>query len=287
MRIMKPLSYDKAMAGLKLVFPILIAVISYFFISDFVSSANFTQGFIESIEKSRDSVLRLAGSSTAVSVAISALPGDLATPIATEIAELSFGFMAVLCAIYLEKFLVVLSGMVVFKWLIPIACLASFFGQLLNKETLREVSKKIAIFALALFLIVPVSTKISDTIRDVYGETIDQTIESAENSAGLIKESIQGGEVTEDTGNGLGKVIENLKRSGDTIANGTSEFMKYLERLMTRFIESIAILVVTSCIIPIIVIIGIIWIVKLLFMPNSMINLSFLQNKIAKDKLNR
>ena len=41
--------------------------------------------------------------------------------------------------------------------------------------------------------------------------------------------------------------------------------MRYLENLMNRFIEAIAIMVVTSCIIPILVLLVFLWIVKMIF----------------------
>lgn len=267
------MSYDNAKFALKLAVPVLIALLSFFVISTYVSSSAYTDRLTETIDANRDSVMKLTASSTSVSVAITALPGDFATPIAEKLADLSIGFMIVLCAIYIEKFLIAITGLVVFKWMIPVACLLYLAAVLIKKERLKSIAYKIVVLAFAIVIIIPASVSVTKVVRDKYGSSIDETISSAELSADLIRESMGTEEVTEDTAKGLGKVIENLKNAGDSIASGTSEFMKYLEKLTTRFVDAVAILIVTSCIIPILVILGIAWLIKVIFLPNLMINM--------------
>ena len=263
-----------AKRGLKITIPILIALFSFFVLAAVVSSPKYTDRFMETLDANRDSVMKLTASSTSVSVAISALPGDLATPIAEKLADLSFGFMLVLCAIYLEKFLITITGLVVFKWMVPAACLLFVLGNLFDKKRLNDIAYKIVVLGIAIVLVIPASLSVTKAIRNVYGSTIDETINSADLSAGLIKESLgAGNDVTDDTANGLGRVIESLKNSGDSIAEGTSEFMRYLEKLASKFVEAVAILVVTSCVIPILVIVGLGWFIKVIFLPNLMVNL--------------
>lgn len=253
---------------LKIIIPMLILVLSYFVLSTYVSSDKYTGKYMETIEASKDSVLKLTASATSVSVAISALPGDLATPVAEKLADLSMGFMIVLCAIYLEKFLITITGLVVFKWMIPIACVLYVIGTFVKKEFIRVIAYKIAIVAIAIVVIIPASVSVTKVIRDSYGDTIDETIESAQKSASLMRESMADDDVDENTANGLGKIIESLKQSGDVIANGTSEFMRYLEKLSSRFVEAVAILIVTSCIMPLLVILAIAWLIKAVFLQN-------------------
>ena len=270
---MTGLSYDNAKTGLKITIPILIALFSIFVLARIVSSDVYTKGMIEAIDANRDSVLKLTASSTSVSVAISALPGDLATPIAEKLADLSIGFVIVLCAIYIEKFIILVTGLVVFKWIIPCACLLYMLGSVLKgKDRFKDIAYKLVVVSLAIVLVMPASVSITKVIRNMYGTTIDETIESAENSAGLIKESMGAKDVTEDTAKGLAEVIQSLKDSGDSIAAGTSEFMRYLEKLFTRYVDAVAILAVTSCIIPILVIVILGYIIKVIFLPNMVIN---------------
>ncbi len=275
--------YKNSAFLLHITIPFLIAVISVFVVSDFVSRPEYTERTVASIDESREDVLKLAASSTAVSVALTALPGDLATPVADNLAELSKGFLVVLCALYLEKFLLSVTGIVAFRWLIPIACLIYIVGFLAKNRSVRQISYKVACFAFVIFLAVPLGAGISNIIREQYGDTIDQIIESAENSAGLMEESIGENDIDENTGNGLGKILENLQQTGDTIARGTSQFMKYMEKLVNRFVEVVAIMIVTSCLVPILVVLGLVWISKMIFLSGSEIKLLDMK-KEAKDE---
>ena len=75
-------------------------------------------------------MLELTAASTAASAAITLLPGDTATPIAEKLADLSGYFLIVLCAIFLEKYLLTITSYVSFTILIPqparLASLRSF-----------------------------------------------------------------------------------------------------------------------------------------------------------------
>lgn len=52
---------------------------------------------------------------TATSALITLIPGDVGTPIAEKVADLSGYLLIVLCAVYLEKYLVTLTGYAAFK----------------------------------------------------------------------------------------------------------------------------------------------------------------------------
>lgn len=278
------MSEEKAKAALKITIPILIAVFSAFIAFGLLSSSNYVNYCTEAINKNKDTVLKLSASSTAASAAITALPGDLATPIATELAQLSKGFLIVLCALYLEKFVVAVSGTVVFKWVIPIACGLFSAGILLKRKAFCSFSIKLCIASAALLLIVPASVKISDMVEASYHDSIAQVIESAESSAEQIQESVDVGKAPEEAGNGLGKIVQSLKNSGDTIANGTSQLIEYFEKLLSRFLESLAIMLVISCAIPLLVIVFFVWIVKALFQLDGNTNYKRLERQIREQR---
>lgn len=275
---------QKAKTALKFSIPVLIAVFSVFIAFQLVSASGYVSYHTEAINENRDTVLKLTASSTAVSAAITALPGDLATPIAEELAQLSKGFLIVLCALYLEKFIVAVSGAVVFQWLIPIACGLFIAGILSKREFFRSLAIKLCLFAAALMLVVPASVAISDMVEASYHESITQVIESAENSANQIQESVDEGKNSEEAGNGLGKIIQSLKKSGDLIANGTSQIIEYFEKLLSRFVESLAIMLVISCVIPLLVIVFFIWILKALFHFDAYSNFKRLEAQIREQR---
>lgn len=248
--------------GLLIIFAMIIATVFLFIISKWVMSENYVSQYTQAIDRNRDTVLKLMASSTAASAAITALPGDVATPIATELAELSKGFLIVLCALYLEKFLVAVCGTVAFQWLIPVAGGVLIVGIFGKKATIRTIGLRMIAIALALVLVVPASVKLSGMIENTYRDSIDQVIASAQSSAEQIQGSVNIQAEQEESSNGLGKIIDSLMKSGDIIVNGASQLMEYFENLMSRFVESMAIMLVISCLIPLLVLLFFAWMVK-------------------------
>ena len=92
-----------------------IAIISLFWISGIASSEDSFQGTYNALDEKRTNVTELMGVTAASSTAISLLPGDAGTPIAEQLADLSGYFMFILAEIYLEKWMVTITGMLAFK----------------------------------------------------------------------------------------------------------------------------------------------------------------------------
>lgn len=256
---------QKKKSKLWVTIPILIAVISYFIIADAASASRWTAKYITMIDKNRETALSLTAAATAASAAITFLPGDVATPIASELAALPKTFMVVLVALYLEKFVLTLSNAIVFKILVPVACGLFAAGSAFRKNICTSIGKRVLIFATAFLMLVPISLDISAMIEDSYRDSINQVIESAENSSSQIQESMGADSDKETADNGLAKVIQSLQNAGDTIASGTSQIVQYFERLLSRFIESAAIMLVISCVIPMLVILLFGLIIKSIF----------------------
>ena len=139
--------------------PLIIAFFSVFVVSGIASSAEFHAGSIAALDEKQTTVLELTAASTAASAAVTLLPGDTATPIAEKLADLSSGFLVVLCAIYLEKYLLTLTGFAAFSFLIPISCLLYAANVFLNRDGVRTVAKKLLIFGIAIVLVIPVSVR--------------------------------------------------------------------------------------------------------------------------------
>ena len=119
--------------------PIVIALLSFFVIARFTSSTEFNAKTIQSLDDKKTTVMELAAASTAASAAITLIPGDVGTPIANKLADLSSYFLIVLCAIYLEKYLVTITGYAAFKILVPIACLPLPFAGVVLSAAVPEI----------------------------------------------------------------------------------------------------------------------------------------------------
>lgn len=226
---------------------ILVAVLSMSKVTDWATDPANHAHSISEIDEKITTVMELTAGATATSAAISFLPDDQCTPIAQEIAELAKYFLIVLSALYLEKYLITVTGFVAFRFLIPIACALLGIGILAKKDALSILSAKIAIGAAVIVLMVPTSILISDLIYESYETNIEDTIESAKDVA------------IEDTDSPAYNQL--LQWLTDSIGQARD----YVSGLLSHFIEALAVMIVTSCIIPILVLLLFVWIIKLIF----------------------
>lgn len=255
--------------------PIVIALLSFFVIARFTSSTEFNAKTIQSLDDKKTTVMELAAASTAASAAITLIPGDVGTPIANKLADLSSYFLIVLCAIYLEKYLVTITGYAAFKILVPIACVF-FSGYLLwRKEILRVVAQKFLLFGLAVYLVIPASVKVADMIETTYVSSIESTIETAKQTTDEIEsETGESGQVDDKSSNEKSQSdsdSDSKENAGgffsglfNKVQEGVSTATANVENVLNNFIEALAILLVTSCLIPILVLIFFVWLVKML-----------------------
>lgn len=230
---------------ISVIVPLIIAVLSVFVLAKPASSPGTYAKTIASLDDKKATVMELTAASTAVSAAITLIPGDTATPIAEKLADLSTYFLVVLCAIYLEKYMLTLAGFAVFKILVPVVCLLFIVNAFRSNETCVRLIKKLSIFALALLLVVPSSVKVSEFIQNTYEESINETIESAKEMSSELED-------------------EEDKNLWDRIKDGATSAVKKVEQSLNQFVEALAVLIVTSCIIPILVLVFFVWLMKML-----------------------
>lgn len=146
---------------------VLAALLSIFAVGKRASDPAYHQASIDALAEKQETVLELTAASTAASAAITLLPGDTATPIAEKLADLSGYFLIVLCAIFLEKYLLTITSCVSFTILIPAACalgIAALFSEKL-RAALGKLAWHLLLFALAIAFAIPAGVKVSSMIE--------------------------------------------------------------------------------------------------------------------------
>jgi len=236
-------------------FCVAIGIVSFFLIADKLGSVDFHEDTIIALDKSRSKVMELAAAAVASSSAITLLPGDVGTPIAQELADMSKYFLIVLCAIYLEKFLLTVTGFIAFKYIIPVACLLFIVFIASNEKIFAKIATKLFLFALVISFTIPISVNIARMIESNYASSIQSTLDSAKENTQTVTESAK---EENKSGNALEKIVNN-------ITGNINELLKKFENTLSSFIEAIAVLIVTSCLIPIGVLFFFLWLVKLIF----------------------
>ena len=241
---------------LRTLIPLLVAAVSAFVISGYAASPRFHASTIASLDEKSGTVLELTAASAAASAAITLLPGDTATPIADKLAELSSYFLIVISAIYLEKYLTIITGYAAFVILIPAACILLSVNVFARKEMIRRVAWKLTVFGLAVALVIPASVRVSDMIDETYSASIQSTINAAIQTTDQIPVGEEEEAESEEVGGIRGfisGVKETVSSTGDNI-----------KKVLNNFVNALAVMLVTSCLIPILVMMFFIWIVKIL-----------------------
>jgi hypothetical protein len=280
---------------------LLVAILSITVIGKYASAPENHQKTIASLDEKKQTVMELTAASTVTSALITLLPGDTATPIAEKMADVSGYLLVVLCAIYLEKYLVTITGYVAFTYLIPIACGLWIFNLIFANATLRKLATKLVVFGLAISFVVPASVKISDLIGDTYQAQIEATIEDARNTQNILENSgvadddddtnateTPGIGTTEVPGTVTGNVQEKESNNSGSVSNifdwakdaisgakdsvtnvvenvtvSTEELVQKVENSLNHFIEAVAVMIITSCVIPMLVLLLFFWMVKI------------------------
>ena len=273
---------------------LLVAILSITVIGKYASAPENHQKTIASLDEKKQTVMELTAASTVTSALITLLPGDTATPIAEKMADVSGYLLIVLCAIYLEKYLVTITGYVAFTYLIPAACVLWILNLFFANATVRKLAAKLAVFGIAIFLVVPASVKISDLIGDTYQAQIEATIEDAKSTQNILENSDPGNDTgeteigtgtteaatanTQEKTNSESGSVSNIfdwakdafSSAKDSVANvvenvtiSTEELVQKVENSLNHFIEAVAVMIITSCVIPMLVLLLFFWMVKI------------------------
>ena len=124
------------------VIPLIVALLSFFPIAKMASDPARYAKTIAALDEKKKTVMELTAASTASSAAITLIPGDVATPLADKLADISGYFVIVICALYLEKYLLTILGLVAFRFMIPAACVILSVGILQKRPAEKEPCRR-------------------------------------------------------------------------------------------------------------------------------------------------
>lgn len=237
-------------------------------LSEFVGRPHFENvetwsGTIEVIDAKKNNVLALTTSTIALSAAISALPDDTGTPVAEQLTQLSGNLGIVLAVLYLEKYLLTILGFLSFGVLGPAAFVllaASLLahGRLSTGHTLFILGVRILLVGIIAVAVVPASVWVTQRIDETYQISISQA-ESGENAGGSAEESEPTGDESQENKNfwdnvasGAAQLVSNLKDGIKSVTDGVVE-------QVTNLIEGAIVMIVTSCLVPLLVLAVFLW----------------------------
>lgn len=281
---------------------VIVALVFAFPVAGVMGSKETYRGSIEKLDAKAQTVTALVGTTTAASVAISAIPGDTGIPVADKLMDVAADFAIVLGAIYLEKYMLTIFGLAACRVVVPLAC-ALGVGYVLVREDvtwragLRASAVKLALLALALTLVVPASVQVSNMIEDTFeydaasvSSEMDTEGAAGAGTAAATTESADAADDAQTSGEassassdeapdasadpigafaawagGLGEDIGSaLSGAGTALSSGVTGILDTAKGWVARLIEAFAVMIVTNCVIPVVVLLFFVWIINVL-----------------------
>lgn len=236
---------------------VIVSLLSIFLLTRIATSQTIHAPTIKVLDEKKMEVAALTTATAGTAAAISAVPGDATTPIANQLTELSSYLLIVICAIFLEKFLITTTGFLTFSLLIPLSCILLIVYLYKRNEVLKRLAIKLTVFGIAIFMIIPVSIQVSNLVDKTFKtsdivESVTEKSKDAEKSAKSVpSENV-----------GFSEALSGIK---ETISDFTVGVAEKAKNVVSDCIDAIAALIVTACVIPIAVMFFFMWITKIVF----------------------
>lgn len=240
---------------------IFIAVVSIFVGASKVPNTKMVQHSLDCVQDNQERVFAFTGATVATSLALSALPDDFASPLANTVASMNKYFVIILITLFIEKILLVEGIKYTFMLLIPAVCAIYGLGYLFGKIRAIVFAKKLAALALVIIFVVPTSTFLVDKIGTEYLAYVDETIQETEDGSDKIN-SVK----TESNDNAT--FLDEVANVFDNAIQSMKDLIEYFKNIVKKCVNAIAIMIVTTFVVPFVTCMFFIWFLKEVFKIN-------------------
>lgn len=249
------MSVKTAKIVIKILALCLVGAISFFFLTEWLPETGFIEEAYESVEESSNTVMRFSAATLSASLAMSTFPDDFATPLAQTLSDMSIYFVAILAILFFEKILIVYGVKLAFAIAIPAACVIGIISVFMKKNALKSLAIRLCVLGLAIALVVPCSTHITNIVAADLSEYVDSTIIETEDGADKLNEVMESG--AEDK-----NIFEKISDLFQTAIRGISDLLLHFQNTIRRCMNSIAILVLTNFVMPVLTFFILRWVLK-------------------------
>ncbi|MBO5160256.1 MAG: hypothetical protein J6B94_11830 [Lachnospiraceae bacterium] len=264
----------------KILLIVFIMVFSIVVLARKIPETKYVQNTIERLEKSQNTIMTFSGTSIATSLAISALPDDFASPLASTVSDLNTYFIFMFAVIFVEKLIVIEGIKIAFAWIIPIACLLYIAFMLSSKDVFKNFATKLLILGISVIVVIPFSTYFTETVCKDYLTYVDETIAEADAGAAKINEVMGAG--SEDA-----TIFDKLSDAFKTAIQSMSDLLTYFKNVIKKCVNSVAIMLVTTFAVPLVILMLFRWLLKELFalhIPTTSIKIQLPHRKEKKSE---
>ena len=266
---LQPSLSDVVCANKKLQIGFIVALVVMALLSGFVARPHFADtktwdSTIEVIDQKKGNVLALTTSCVALSAGITALPGDTGTPVAEQLAQLSGNLGIVLAVLYLEKYLLTILWSVGLGILIPFALVLfavslGIHGRWCTSAVLRRVATRVLVVAMIGMALVPASVWVSQKVDETYQVSIEQAEQKATSAAEASSSKNEKKSEAKTDKNVLEQLTEGASSLLTSVTDSAKSMTDEVVQQVTDLIEGVIVMIVTSCVIPLLVLAAFLW----------------------------
>lgn len=264
----------------KILLAVFLIVFSFTVLSCKVPETKFVQESVEYLEESQNTVMKFSGTTIATSLAISALPDDFASPLAGTISDLNTYFIFLFAVIFVEKLIVLEGVKLALKWIIPAACILYIVSLFFTKEVFQKFAVKLLILGLSIIMVIPISTHVTESVCADYLDYVEETINETDAGASKINDVMNSGD--KDT-----TFFEKISNAFKTAIQSVSDLLTYFKNVIKKCMNSVAIMIVTTFVVPMLILLLFRWLLKELFslhlpIPDRVMKVPVKTQKIEK-----
>ena len=225
--------------------------------AELLEGTDFYHETIETLDEKKANVAGMTVALVGASTLITCLPDDTGTPVAEQLMDLSDWLLLVLCVVFLEKYGLSLLWVGVFKALIPMACLLFIADLWSGKEKCRKTCVKLVLLSVVLAVSIPLGVSGAGMIENTYASSVTELAEEGDELAILMDAE------SEEKEGILNKIFGTAKDIMKNTAEEASQKLEDAKEMLTRYTEQVAVMLVTSCLVPIGVLLFMFWIGKM------------------------
>ena len=230
---------------------IAVCLLSFLWVSRVATdNAIFTQ-MNKTIDNKEQNVMALSAGTMGMSVAITLIPGDTGTTLAEKLSDMSGYMFLVLIGLYIEKILLLLSGTIAFRVLIPIGCIFCLYHLFFDRGFAWRLGVKMIVFGIAVFALVPTSVWVTQKIDNSSNVSVEQRVEESSKKAEQIAKKAK----KETSENILDKI-------GNAITTGMDNTINSAKTYFKNTMDIVAAMVVTSFVIPVLTLLILLFLFK-------------------------
>lgn len=245
---------------------IAVALLSFFVFARFFSSDKVLKGTYDYLDTKKNQVIGINGAVIGTAVLFSAIPGNIDTAIVSALTGLQKPCFTVLAAVFAERHLAGILSNISFACIIPLACIFGVVSVLTNGSALKKLAIKLTIMGLVLSLTIPASVVLSKHVEKI--SSADEKIAEVQS---MDDEAAESSDATKDK-SGWSAMLNKIADKADDVKDkledpkgALTEVQEKIKNWINGVIEALVIMIITSCVIPILIFIFLFWILRMLF----------------------